>query len=126
MSVVLDSSAILAWLQQEPGGGQVRALLDGAVVGAANWSEILQKSEQHGAVSHDVGRLLRALGVAVVPVEERDAEHAARLWARCPSLSLGDRLGLALADRLRVTAVTADAAWADAEAGVEVRLLRAG
>jgi len=126
VSVVLDSSAVLAWMQEAPGGRQVRALLDGSVVGAANWSEILQKAQQHGAVSHDVGRLLRALGVAVAPVEERDAERAARLWPTCPCLSLGDRLGLALAERLEVPAVTADAAWADAEVGVEVRLLRAG
>lgn len=124
MSVVLDSSAVLAWLQGEPGGDQVRALLDDGVVGAANWSEILQKAQQHGAVAHDVGRLLRALGTRVEPVGERDAERAARLWPSSPALSLGDRLGLALAERLQLSAVTADAAWADAEIGVEVRLLR--
>lgn len=124
MSVVLDSSAVLAWLQGEPGGGQVRALLDVSVIGAANWSEILQKAQQHGAVAHDVGRLLRALGTRVEPVEERDGERAARLWTASPFLSLGDRLGLALAERLALPAVTADAAWAETEIGVEVRLLR--
>lgn len=124
MSVVLDSSAVLAWLQGEPGGRQVRALLEGGVIGAANWSEILQKAQQHGKVIHDVGRLLRALGTRVAPVEERDAERAARLWASGSSLSLGDRLGLALAERLKLPAVTADAAWADVDVDVAVQLVR--
>jgi ribonuclease VapC len=40
-----------------------------------------------------------------------DGERAANLWTEHPNLSLGDRLCLALADRLVAEAVTADRSW---------------
>ena len=41
---VLDASALLAFLQGEPGADLVEASLHaGAVCGAANWSEVAQK-----------------------------------------------------------------------------------
>lgn len=44
-------------------------------------------------------------------VTQADAEEAALLCAVGSSLSLADRLCLALTDRLAATALTADAAW---------------
>ena len=37
--VVLDTSAVLAWLRGEPGAAVVDPLLGAAVMSAANWSE---------------------------------------------------------------------------------------
>lgn len=42
--IVLDASAILAFLHDEQGADRVEESLDESVVGAANWSEIAQKS----------------------------------------------------------------------------------
>ncbi len=39
LTVVLDASAVLAWLQQEPGGAEVKDMLEEGIVTAANWSE---------------------------------------------------------------------------------------
>jgi ribonuclease VapC len=78
---------------------------------AANWSEILQKSVQYGRDRRRVGGLLQTRGVEVEPVTIEDADVAADLWTRRRSLSLADRLCLALAQRLACDALTVDRTW---------------
>jgi ribonuclease VapC len=120
---VLDASAVIAWLHREQGWQMVEPLLTDGVVSAANWSEVLVESRRRGSDPDAVARLLRALGVSVEPVTEVDAVDAAWLWSpEPPDLALADRLCLALAARLGVTAVTADREWADA--GRRVQLIR--
>jgi PIN domain nuclease of toxin-antitoxin system len=121
MTVVLDASAILAFLQDEPGAEVVEAALLDARCGAASWSEVAQKVV---AADRDWG-LVRALlttyELQVEPVDQQDAEWAARRWVSGEGLSLGDRLCLALADRLDVEVLTADAAWGEGERIRQIR-----
>lgn len=124
MTHLLDASAVLAWLLDERGAGRVDDLIVGASIGAANWSEVLQKVRSRERDAAEVGRLLRALGVEVIDVSASDAELAAELWSRDRPLSLGDRLCLAAAARRGLVAVTADAAWRRAAPGVEVLVIR--
>ena len=109
---VLDSSALLAFLQGETGADIVEtALEDESCCGAANWSEVAQRI---GAQGHDwslARALLQSFGLVVEPVSEADAEWAAVRWRRGEGLSLGDRLCLALAQRLEATVWTADQGW---------------
>ncbi len=112
MSAVLDASALLAFLQGEPGADVVEEQLAGdAVCGAANWSEVAQKvlaAER----DWDLARaLLRSYDLRVEPVTEDDAERAARRWRAGEGLSLADRLCLALADRVALPVWTADTSW---------------
>ncbi len=58
--------------------------------------------------------LLASYDVAVERVTEDDAESAAAMWTRGAPHSLGDRLCLALGDRLDATVITADSAWGTA------------
>jgi PIN domain nuclease of toxin-antitoxin system len=122
--VVLDASAVLAWLQVEPGADIVDPLLSEAAMSAVNWSEVLQKVAQRGRGADEASDLLQALGLEVVPLTAEDAEVAARLWGQAPSLSLGDRCCFALARRLGLPAITADRDWRHLAAGVEVRPIR--
>ena len=124
MSVVLDASAVLAWPQQEPGGAEVKDMLDGGVVTAANWSEVLQKVRQHGGDPDEVGLLLRSLGLEMADVIRADGEHAALLWDRANPLSLPDRLCLAVAHRLRLPALTAESRWMESDSGIDIQLIR--
>lgn len=124
MSVVLDASAVLAWLQQEPGGAEIRDMFDGGIITATNWSEVLQKVRQHGGDPGEVGLLLRSLGLGVSPVTRVDGERSADLWDRDTPLSLGDRLCLAVAYRLELPAVTADTRWTQSHTGVDVQAIR--
>jgi ribonuclease VapC len=124
MTTVVDASVVLAWLQDEPGADEAEPLLMEGVIGAANWSEVLQKVRQHGAPTGVVARLLASFGLTVVDVTRADAEIAAGLWHQGTALSLADRLCLALGVRATLPVATADAAWAAIEGGPEVLLVR--
>ena len=124
MTTVVDASVVLAWLQDEPGADDAEPMLMEGVIGAANWSEVLQKGRQHGAPAEIVGRLLGSFGLTVVDVTEADAERAAELWWAGSGLSLADRLCLALGLRLDLAIATFDAAWADLEVSASVVVIR--
>lgn len=109
---VFDASALLAYLQGEPGADQVESsIAPGDVCGAANWSEIAQKVRSHDRDWSLARALLLTTGLRIEPVTQADAEGAARLWRAGSGISLADRLCLALADRLDAEVWTADAAW---------------
>ena len=112
MSVVLDASAILAFLLNEDGAETVEAALVGdSWCGAANWSEVAQKVLAAGRDWEIVRALLISYGIQVEPVTGEDAEWAARRWKRGEGLSLADRLCLALGERSDADILTADLAW---------------
>ena len=127
MTVVLDASAVLALLYREPGSEVVGPLLDGAVISAVNWSEVLTKLTQRG-VDLALAEAVYTLGVDIVPFNRADAERAAALWpaGRARGLSLGNRACLAVAQaELGGTAVTADKVWTKLDIpDVTVQLIR--
>jgi ribonuclease VapC len=124
VTVVIDASVVLAWLQDEPGSDKAeRHLVDG-MIGAANWSEVLQKARQHGAQPGLVARLLTSFGLTVVDVTAEDAERAADLWVSGSTFPLADRLCLALGLRLGVSVVTTDTAWRSLPRSPKVILAR--
>ena len=122
MNMVLDASAILAFLQEEEGAAVVEsALIGGARCGAANWSEVAQKVLAADRDWEIVRALLTSYGIRVEPVTLDDAEWAARRWKRGEGLSLADRLCLALAERADVEVLTADLAWGTAGRVTQIR-----
>ncbi len=110
---VFDASALLAFLQGEPGSDVVESKLTHSQshCSAANWSEVAQKIRASGQDWRTSRALLVGFGIAVEPVTIDDAEVAASMWKRGDSLSLADRLCLALGERLNVEVCTADAQW---------------
>lgn len=125
-AAVLDTSAVLAWIRDEPGGVVVDPYLPDAVMSSLNWSETAQKIAQHGADARQTMIRLHALGVQVEPFTAEDALIAAELWpvTRAAGLSLGDRGCLAVGRRLDLTVLTADKAWETLGLDVEVKLIR--
>lgn len=123
---VLDASALIALLWEEPGAEAVEALLGRAVISAVNWTEVLQRFEAAGLATAGRRDSVEALGITVEDFSAEDAELAAVLWrpTRAHGLSLGDRACLALARRLGLPAHTADREWRRAKVGVEVVLIR--
>ncbi len=117
---MVDASAVLAWLQDEPGSDDLESFLMEGVIGAANWSEVLQKARQHGIQPGAVARLLASFGLTVADVTAADGEQAASLWEPRTPLSLADRLCLALALRLGEQVATTDGAWSRVPSGPKV------
>lgn len=126
MTVVLDASALLAYLRQEPGAELVDALLADSRMASVNWAEVVQKSISAGVDVEGMQADLQALGMRVEPFLPVDGEQAALLWplTRELCLSLADRACLSLGLRLGLTVVTCDRAWAQLPMELPVQLLR--
>ena len=126
MSVVLDASALLAFLHEEPGGERVSPVLEGAYVSAINWSEILQKSLQRGVNIDGMQQEFTEVGVIFEPFTPEQAETAARMFTRTCNfgLSLADRACLALAADKGARVMTADRAWRGIGLDIEIELIR--
>ena len=121
---VVDASVVLAWLQDEPGADDAEPMLMEGLIGAANWSEVLQKASQHGLGPAVVARLLATFGLRVADVTAEDGERAADLWRAAPPLSLADRLCLALGMRTGLAVATADASWSTIDDGPSIIMVR--
>jgi len=124
--VVLDASALLAFLHQEPGAEAVEQVLHSATISSVNWCEVAQKRIERGRPVDSIRAGLVKVGLDIAPFTLEDAETAAEMYqaTRFSGLSLGDRACLALARRLGSPALTADRRWEDIDLGVEVRLIR--
>jgi len=125
---VLDSSAVIALVRREQGWEKVEAALEHSVISAVNLTESMTKLVRQGGEPRLVERLLRDLGLEVIPWDEELA------WASrdlCPlawtnSISFADRACLTLARHLDLTALTADSEWKKPSHGVRVSMFREG
>jgi PIN domain nuclease of toxin-antitoxin system len=125
-SGVLDSSALLAYFNNEPGGGIVADVMGTAFVSSVNLAEVVAKLVSRGRSPEAAIAALGIVRLNVIDFNRALAEQAGGLVARTRSkgLSLGDRACLALAQREGVPAFTADKAWSTLDVGVEIRLIR--
>lgn len=125
-AAILDASALLAVLGDEPGGEVVVPLLDGAVISTVNWAEVLGRYADLGLDIAGREAEIESLGVSLSPFTSRQAEVAAGLLplTRKAGLSLGDRACLALALDLGGQPVTAARAWGGIDLGLAVTLIR--
>ena len=127
MTIIFDSSAMLALLRDESGADVVAAAMPGAVMCAVNVAEVaerLRRDFEKGAVQKSLDLILPI--TIAVDKELAIAAGFMRATTLSAGLSLGDRFCLALGARMNVPVLTADRAWvkiSDA-VGVEVRLLR--
>lgn len=121
---VLDASALLAFLGNEPGRDPVGAALatGECLISALNWSEVCQKQVQHDLPRTALSALSELL--EIVPVTRDHGEAAASLWPSARFLSIADRVCLALAIEREVVVLTCDRAWADADIDVQLEIVR--
>ncbi|MDE2005310.1 MAG: type II toxin-antitoxin system VapC family toxin [Rhodospirillales bacterium] len=126
---ILDASAVLALLLDEPGAEAVSAAIaEGARMSAVNFAEVATRYVRAGATETDLRALRDGLPVTLVATDAELAIRAA-LFSRITreaGLSLGDRMCLALAQRDGLPVLTADRAWVGVaeRLGVTVRTIR--
>jgi len=120
----LDASALLAFLQDEPGADEVR--LESSLINAVNFSEVVQKTVQRGADADGLLTDLQLVGLTVVAFSPAEAALAGLLWGvtRAYGLSLGDRACLASAQHYGLAVVTVERVWTNIAHGVQVRVIR--
>jgi ribonuclease VapC len=125
-SAVLDSSAVLAVLNAEPGADLVVATLDDALLSTVNYAEVVTKIVERGGTYKEAEAALQLITVTVVDFDIALAQRTGALRAETlkRGLSLGDRACLSLAEREGVPAITGDRSWVGAVSSIEVRLIR--
>lgn len=125
---VLDASAVLVLLNQEPGSEVVEEALSGeaTVMNAVNYTEVVSKLASVGMPPKTIADALEPLGLTIQHHDRAVAEQAGLLYPAThrQGLSLGDRSCLALAKSLKLPALTADKAWVGLDIGVKVKLVR--
>lgn len=126
MTSVLDSSAVLAVLRDEPGAEIAAPHLRTAVISAVNAAEVVSKLIDKGYSPRRAEEIWRGLEVIVEPFDAAQAVQAGVLRKDTASLglSLADRACLALAHRTGAAVLTTDRAWARLSIDVEVQLIR--
>lgn len=123
---VLDATALLALLQEEPGAETVAEAIPQSSISAINLAEVVGKLVDAGMPEEAVRTALAGLGIEVIPFDEDLAYRTGLLrpLTRPYGLSLGDRACLALGQRLGQPVLTADRVWASLKVGVKVRVIR--
>ena len=128
MTVVLDSSVIVAALLQEPGGDQVADCMGEGLISTVNVAEVYAIFTRRSLPQSILATFLGYRGIEIVPLSLAVAEATGRMVAMTASagLSLGDRACLALGLSRRATILTADRAWLQfAEPlGLEIKIIR--
>ena len=124
--VVLDASAVLAAFFDEPGADRIAEQMNGALMSAVNYGEVVAKLVDRGTPREKILEIMAQLDVEVIPADRDQATIAGLLRSetRASGLSLGDRSCLALAIVRNGVALTTDRAWASLELDVEVDVAR--
>jgi PIN domain nuclease of toxin-antitoxin system len=128
MTVVVDASAVMALMLNEPGADVVLAAVRRSLMSAVNVSECCARGVERGAKAEDVLSIIQSFEIQVVPFDLIHALEAAELRepTRAIGASLGDRACLALGRRHGLNVLTGDRrlAGADPTLGIDIRLIR--
>lgn len=124
--VVLDASALLCLLNDEPGADQVVEALTRCVIGTTNLAEVVSKLRERGLSLDEVREALGGLHLDVRPLSPAQAMIIGDLRSSTKQLglSLGDRACLALAIDLNAEMFTTDGDVASVEVGISITHLR--
>lgn len=120
--IVIDASALLCLLNDEPGADRVVDVLTRCVIGTTNLAEVVSKLRERGLSLDEVREALGGLHLDVRPLSTAQAFIIGDLRPTTKSLglSLGDRACLALAMDLQAELFTTDAALASVETGITI------
>ena len=126
--VVLDASAVLAVVLEEPGADVVaEALRSGAAMSTVNVAEVAARLHQDGWSGSEVALVFESLGIEVLAFAPETALLSGRLRPATKQfgLGLGDRACLATGRTEGCPVLTSDRSWRELDvAGVDIRCIR--
>jgi PIN domain nuclease of toxin-antitoxin system len=125
--VVLDASAILAYIQEERGAENLtKEILDHAVVSTVNLAEVQSKLVKKGHDPEEAWEEIISLVKGEEPFTSDQARIAGDLITTTEKygLSLGDRSCLALAIALKAPVYTTEQAWRELKVGIPIHVIR--
>jgi ribonuclease VapC len=121
---LLDASALLALIQEEPGADVIEPILESSCIHTLNLAEVLTKLFQNRVP--DPAKLIQSLQIHAL--EDFSTSHASACAAlhaatRGHGLSLGDCVCLSRAEQECLIAVTTERMWRTAVAGRDIEVL---
>jgi PIN domain nuclease of toxin-antitoxin system len=121
---LLDASAILALLQNESGSDIVAQNMFFSAVSSVNLAEVVSVLNKVGMPENEIHALFDELDLQILPYDKglAIATGCIRRLTQKKGLSLGDRACLATAKHLNLIALTADRAWFDFQAEMDVNI----
>ena len=125
--VVLDASAMLAYIQEERGAENLtKEILDRAVASTVNLAEAQSKLVKKGHDPEEAWEEILSLVNAEEPFTSDHAKVAGDLIAITEKLglSLGDRSCLALAIALKAPVYTTEQLWKNLKVGIPIHVIR--
>ncbi len=124
--MILDASALLAYLQNEKGFLEVEKILSSAFISTVNWSEVAQKLQTRQIDFKIIRQNLEILGLKFISFNVDHANKASELFQITSSfgLSLGDRACLATGIIEKMPVITADQIWQKLPLSLEIKLIR--
>lgn len=131
--VIIDSSALIALLNEEAGWQIVEEHIAEAVISAVNLGEVAQYHLRSSDDLEGFQEVMNALVLDILPVDSAQAYEAARIRAtsiahgkKGSALSQADTICLAAAKLFGWTALTADKEWQSVadQNGIAVTLIR--
>lgn len=113
--IVLDASALLALIQEEPGTEIIKPLLSHSVMSAVNVAETLTALQRIDILTEEASTLIAKIITNIIPFDFEQSKLAAELQTHVKhkGLSLGDRSCIALGIKLQAPIYTADRVWAE-------------
>ncbi len=124
--MVLDSSALVAFLSGENGAQAAGQHIQGALLCSVNLAEIFAVLLRRGENVSRVRTIIGLSQVHIVPFDGALAEETGALISRTRQhgLSLADCACLALGIREKLPVLTADRVWKSLDLGLDVQLIR--
>lgn len=125
-SPVLDSSAILAVMFDEPGSAMVTNLLQRALVSSVSLAEVQARLVLEGVPPDFAWSRLTGMGFEVCPFDAEQARIAGELIVktRPAGLSFAGRACLALAIQRGEALYTADSGWKELDLAIDMEVIR--
>jgi PIN domain nuclease of toxin-antitoxin system len=125
---LLDASALLALLQDEPGSEIVAQHLSSSAISSVNLAEVASVLNKVGMPETEILALFDGLDLNILSYDKDTAIATCgiRQVTQQKGLSLGDRACLAAARQHQRIALTADQVWLDFQQtiGVDIVLIR--